>query len=88
MDDGKQFVYFYFNRIEPEKVREVVPAHVQYWQTAGLDGYTGGPFSDRTGGLITFSASSLDEATQIIQRDPFMQEGLIDQNWIKEWLAK
>jgi uncharacterized protein YciI len=88
MDDGKQFVYFYFNRIEPEKVREVVPAHVQYWQTASLDGYTGGPFSDRTGGLITFSASSLEEATQIIQRDPFVQEGLIDQNWIKEWLPE
>ena len=65
-----------------------VPAHVQYWQTAGLDGYTGGPFSDRTGGLITFSASNLEEATQIIQRDPFVQEGLIDQNWIKEWLPE
>jgi uncharacterized protein YciI len=38
--------------------------------------------------LITFSAASLEEATQIIQRDPFMQAGLIDQNWIKEWLAE
>jgi uncharacterized protein len=88
MNDAKHFVYFYFNSFEPEKVRQVVPAHVQYWHTAGLDGYRGGPFSDRTGGLITFSASSLEEATEIIQRDPFVQEGLIDQNWIKEWLAE
>jgi uncharacterized protein YciI len=40
------------------------------------------------GGLITFSASSLEEASEIIQRDPFVREGLIDQNWIKEWLAE
>jgi uncharacterized protein YciI len=84
----RRFLYFYFNRNEPEKIRQVVPAHVQYWQAAIRKGYMGGPFADRTGGLISFVASSLDEATDIIQRDPFVLEDLIDQKWIKEWLLE
>jgi hypothetical protein len=27
---ARRFVYFYFNRNEPEKIRQVAPAHVQY----------------------------------------------------------
>ena len=80
-----RFVYFYFNRNEPEKIRQVVSAHVQYWQTANRQGYMGGPFADRTGGLISFVASSLEEAEEIILQDPFVLEDLIDQKWIKEW---
>jgi uncharacterized protein YciI len=83
-----RFLYFYFNRTEPEKIRQVVPAHVQYWQSKNLEGYMGGPFADRTGGLISFVASSLDEATKIIQLDPFVLEDLIDQKWIKEWILE
>lgn len=84
----KRFVYFYFNRFEPEKIRQVVPAHVEYWQTASLKDYAGGPFGDRTGGLISFSASSLEEATAIALQDPFIKEDLIDQKWIKEWVPE
>jgi uncharacterized protein YciI len=83
--DGKRFVYFYFNRLDPEKIRRVVPAHVDYWKTANLKDYLGGPFSDRTGGLISFAASNLQEATEIILQDPFVIEDLIEQKWIKEW---
>ncbi len=32
----RYFVYFYFNRNEPEKIRQVVSAHVQYWNTANM----------------------------------------------------
>ena len=81
----RRFLYFYFNRNEPEKIRQVVPAHVQYWKSASPKGYMGGPFIDRTGGLITFIASNLEEATAIILQDPFVLEHLIDQKWIKEW---
>jgi uncharacterized protein YciI len=83
-----RFVYFYFNRNEPQKIRQVVSAHVEYWKTANLQGYMGGPFSDRTGGLISFAASSLEDAAEIIRRDPFVLEDLIEQKWIKEWIVE
>jgi uncharacterized protein YciI len=87
-NNGKRFAYFYFNRDEPERIRQVVPAHVQYWKTAGMDGYTGGPFADRSGGLITFSAANQEEATGIILQDPFIQQDLIADKWIKEWIVE
>lgn len=87
-NNDHRFLYFYFNRNEPEKIRQIVPAHVRYWKEANLKGYQGGPFADRTGGLISFVASSLEEATQIALQDPFVLEDLIDQKWIKEWLVE
>lgn len=84
----KRFVYFYFNRDEPEKIRQVVPAHVQYWKTANLKGYMGGPFADRTGGLISFVANSISEATRVVEQDPFILQELIAEKWIKEWLVE
>lgn len=86
--NGKHFVYFYFNRFDPEKIRQVVPAHVQYWKSANLADYSGGPFGDRTGGLITFSASSMEEAAEIIHLDPFVLEDLVSEKWIKEWVVE
>jgi len=87
-NNHKRFVYFYFNRNEPEKIRQVVSAHVGYWKTANLRGYLGGPFADRSGGLISFAASSLEEATNIILQDPFVVEDLIAKKWIKEWIVE
>jgi uncharacterized protein YciI len=84
----RRFIYFYFNQNEPEKLREVVPAHVQYWKTAGLKSYSGGPFADHSGGLISFAAQNLEEAREIILRDPFIEEDLIEQKWIKEWIPE
>lgn len=92
MDDTqtneKRFIYFYFNRFDPDKIKRVVPTHVEYWKTAGLKEYQGGPFGDRSGGLISFSAPSLEEATAIVLQDPFIKEELIDQKWIKEWVPE
>jgi uncharacterized protein YciI len=85
---NRRFIYFYLNRNEPEKIREVVPAHIRYWKTADLKSYSGGPFADRSGGLISFAAQSLEEATEIILQDPFLQENLIEQKWIKEWIPE
>jgi uncharacterized protein YciI len=84
----KHVLYFYLMRNTPEAIRQVVPRHVQYWQSRDLPNYMGGPFADRTGGLITFAASSLDDAQQIIKDDPFVHEQLIEQRWIKEWLIE
>jgi uncharacterized protein YciI len=84
----KRFLYFYLMRNAPDAIRQVVPAHVQYWQRRDVSDYMGGPFADRSGGLITFAAASLDDAQQIIMRDPFVHEQLIEQRWIKEWLIE
>ena len=86
--NNRRFIYFYFNRSEPEKIREVVPAHVQYWKTADLKSYSGGPFTDHSGGLISFAAQNLEEVREIIHQDPFIQEDLIEQMWIKEWIPE
>jgi uncharacterized protein YciI len=86
--NDRRFLYFYFNRDDPEKIRHIVPAHVEYWQSTSIKGYTGGPFADRTGGLISFVASSLEDAEEIIRRDPFVLRDLIEQRWIKEWLLE
>jgi len=74
--------------MNPKKIRQMVPAHVQYWKMANLKGYMGGPFADRTGGLISFVASSLEEATAIILQDPFVLEDLIAEKWIKDWIVE
>lgn len=87
-NSDKRFIYFYFNRNDPPKIRQVVPAHVQYWKNANLKEYLGGPFNDRSGGLISFSALSLEEATQIILQDPFVLQDLIAEKWIKEWIVE
>jgi hypothetical protein len=87
-NNEKRFVYFYFNRNEPEKIRQVVPAHIQYWRAANVKGYMGGPFGDRTGGLISFLAPDLPRATDFILQDPFILEDLILEKWIKEWILE
>jgi len=51
----KWFAYAYHVKGDPAEIREVVPQHVAYWKALNPDGYRGGPFSDRTGGLITFT---------------------------------
>ena len=85
---NRRFVFFYFNCEEPERIRQVVPAHVEYWHTSNLEGYMAGPFADRTGGLISFLATSLDEAMGVIGKDPFVLGDLIAEKWIKEWVPE
>lgn len=84
----KRFVYFYFMKREPAKIQAVVPAHVAYWKGCDLKGYMGGPFADRSGGLIVFEAESLEEATRIVMNDPFALEDLLESKWIKEWIVE
>lgn len=62
------------------------PKHAAYWQELHLDGYLGGPFADRSGGLITFQAESGAAAEALVANDPFLQEHLLERHWVKEWL--
>ena len=73
---------------EPDKIQSVVPLHVEYWKRGNLLGYRGGPFVDKSGGLITFKAESMAEATNIVRADPFVSADLLEEKWIKEWLVE
>lgn len=77
--------YLYFMTDEPDQVAAAAPAHAAYWQELMLPGYLGGPFADRSGGLITFKADSWEKAEQLVRDDPFQQQDLLHVRWLKEW---
>ncbi len=79
--------YFYFMKEEPDRVRDVAPRHASYWHALALGRYRGGPFADRSGGLIVFDSATQEHAERLASRDPFLREELLDRHWIKEWLA-
>jgi hypothetical protein len=80
-----RFAYFYFMQDEPDRVRAVASQHAAYWRTIAVDGYLGGPFADRSGGLVTFEANSRERAEKLTAHDPFARHGLLDRHWLKEW---
>lgn len=84
----KRFAFFYFMKKEPEKIKAVVPLHIEYWHKLKLNKYLGGPFTDRTGGLITFEIENIEEATRVIMKDPFVLQNLIESKYIKEWAVE
>jgi uncharacterized protein YciI len=81
----KRFAYFYFMKNDPEKIAKNVAAHIKHWKRSALPDYLGGPFSDRSGGLISFSEESPEEAVALVLNDPFIASNLVEQKWLKEW---
>ncbi|MGN6576395.1 MAG: YciI family protein [Nocardioides sp.] len=81
-----RFAYFYFMADEPDRIRAVAPQHAAYWQGLALRECRGGPFVDRSGGLLTFEAESTDEAQRLIAEDPFFLQALLRSRWLKEWI--
>ena len=79
-------LYFYLMKEAPDRVQAVAPAHAEYWNAMGLGEYLGGPFADRSGGLITFEVASIAEAERLVTRDPFVQEHLLERRWLQQWL--
>lgn len=84
----KQFVFFYLMTNNPEKVRIIVPEHISYWKGSKPFNYSGGPFSDRRGGLILFEAENIEMATKLAMNDPFVVQDLIESRWVKEWIRE
>jgi hypothetical protein len=82
---SERFAYFYFMRPEPERVRSVAPRHTAHWRGLLFDDYEGGPFNDRSGGLITFRADDLEQARAAVAGDPFVTDGLLAEHWLKRW---
>jgi uncharacterized protein YciI len=70
--------YFYFMKQEADRVRAAAPGHASYWQRLTLADYRGGPFADRSGGLIVFDSESKEHAERLVSGDPFLREGLLD----------
>jgi hypothetical protein len=81
-----RFLYFYLMTDAPDQIGKAGPRHAAYWVERGLPKYLGGPFADRSGGLITFEAASMDEARAVVDDDPFVRESLLTDGWLKEWL--
>ena len=78
------WAYFYFMKNKPAQVREVSPNHAEYWsQTHASE--RGGPFSDRSGGLIIFEAPNEETAAETVAGDPFHRAGLLEHWWLKPW---
>jgi uncharacterized protein YciI len=83
-----RIAYFYWMRDDPDRVRMVAPEHAAYWRDLGLPGYLGGPFADRSGGLIIFEAESVETAESIIAADPFVREELLESSVVRQWMAE
>jgi uncharacterized protein YciI len=83
-----KFTYLYFMKDEPDRVRAVAPDHAAYWRGLALRGYQGGPFMDRSGGLITFDHDSEQAAERFTSNDPFRLEDLLEEQWVKVWAVE
>jgi uncharacterized protein YciI len=81
----RTFTFFYLMVRDPKDIRRVVSEHIRHWALHRSDAYRGGPFADRSGGLIVFEAPDLSSAEDIVQSDPFVKEGLLAESWLKEW---
>ena len=84
----KIFVFFYFFNVDIEQVMDIIPVHREYWQKVNAPDYYGGPFGDRSGGMIHFSAPDLENALAICEMDPFVTAGILEQQWVREWVIK
>lgn len=84
----KQFVFFYMMKNKPGKVVGIVPEHIKYWEDHRPINYSGGPFSDRSGGLIIFETENIKTAMDLVMNDPFIENELIEEKWVKEWMRE
>lgn len=82
---SKRYAYFYLMKNDAESIRRMVPDHMAYWKAKRPANYSGGPFSDRSGGLILFEADDMKRAETLALNDPFVLGEVIESRWIKEW---
>ncbi len=82
------YAFFYLMKKDVEKIREIVPGHVRYWKDNKPANYSGGPFADRSGGLIVFEAEGMGAAEELADNDPFVIERVIEAKWLKEWIRE
>lgn len=71
-----RIAYFYLMRDEQDRVHAVAPDHAAYWRDLRVPGYVAGPLADRSGGLITFEAESIQVGDELVGNDPFVRADL------------
>jgi hypothetical protein len=82
-----KIAYVYWMKND-EQVRTTVPEHVAYWHEMAPPAYVGGPFADRSGGLITFESASIEAAQEVVAGDPFVLKALEETSFVKEWVPE
>jgi len=82
-----RYAFSYLMSDDVALIRETVPRHVEYWNALELPDYIGGPYSDRSGGLITFSAQDDEVAGRLASGDPFVKTGAVTDYRVRQWIA-
>ena len=82
------YVFSYMMSDQREKIKALVSLHIEYWNSQEFEYYKGGPYSDRSGGLIIFSSANIKEAESVISNDPFVTGDVLDNFIIKEWMPE
>ena len=83
-----RYAFSYLMSDDVALIRETVPLHVEYWKTLDLPDYIGGPFADRSGGLITFSAADDEVAGKLAAGDPFVKTGAVTEYQVGQWMVE
>lgn len=62
---------------DAEKNQEFRPQHLEYLEELEKQGKVNskGPFVDGAGGLVIYSADSLEEAKELAENDPYVVKG-------------
>lgn len=83
----KIFMFMYILADDLATVQASLGRHVSYWKELKFDYFRNGPFADKSGGMILFSSTSLDDAQKIVSQDPLLQNKAIRDYLLKEWIA-
>jgi len=83
----KLFSFIYFLDEDVEKTKQFLGRHVKYWKSKNFSYFKNGPFADKSGGLIIFSAPDHSQAQETVGDDPLLQGKAIKQYWLKEWIS-
>ena len=72
---------------DKDKIQSVRPVHRQYLASLKSAGQlaVAGPFTDDYGRLIVYEASTREEAEQLLQGDPFHQNGIFVRWVLRPW---
>ncbi|MBP3950496.1 YciI family protein [Bacillus suaedae] len=63
---------------KPELNQQYRQQHLDYLEQLGKQGkiFAKGPFVDGTGGMVIYSAETIEEATALAEADPYIQAGV------------
>jgi hypothetical protein len=72
---------------DKSKIAEIRPTHRQYLASLKAKGQlaASGPFTDDSGALIIYEATSHDEAERLLKADPFCAAGIFLRWQLRPW---